>query len=194
MSEQQNTLNRYYINVRKIWEKPTVKRFSTTTATLSLVAFFLLVALKPTIETIFTLNKKIADSREIETQMSKKIADLNQAYSTYQAVQADLPLLDEYYPTDPQAEQVIKILESNSKNSGMEDINYTLSAYQFQKGTGQIGLEYSGANSFLNSLNFLQNLIDARRLIVLTNIRVNKIRDSAKININVGGNIYYEKK
>lgn len=194
MSEQQNTLNRYYINVRKIWEKPTVKRFSTTTATLSLVAFFLLVALKPTIETIFTLNKKIADSREIETQMSKKIADLNLAYSTYQTIQADLPLLDEYYPTDPQAEQVIKILESNSKNSGMEDINFTLSAYQFQKGTGQIGLEYSGANSFLNSFNFLQNLIDARRLIVLTNIRVNTIRDSTKININVGGNIYYEKK
>lgn len=192
MSEQVNVVDRYYVSVKKIWEKPTVKRFSTATATLSLVAFFLLVALKPTIETIFTLNKKISDEREIESMMTKKIADLNTAFNTYQQIQPDLPLLDQYYPKTAEAKNLIAILSQNSTTSNMSDLSYTFSPYTIASGSGQIQINFNGQNKYLNVINFLDNIINARRLIVLTGVSMSQGKTGDKLNVTINTNAYYE--
>lgn len=193
MSEQLDTLSRYYVNVKKVWDKPTVKRFSTATATLALVAFFLLVALKPTIETIFTLNKKIADATETEVLMTKKIADIGLAINQYQKIQADLPLLNEYYPKSAEAGKIVEILNQNTKVSGMDTPSYSFSQYQLKGGKGQFSISYNSSNTYPSALNFLQNLMDVRRLIVLTGLNISEEKNSSKLNVLINSEAYYEK-
>jgi hypothetical protein len=188
------TFNRYFIDVKKVWDKPTVRQFSATTATLFLIAFFLFVALKPTVETIFTLNKKIQDLQDIEQLMTKKISDINLAINTYQTIQPDLSLLDEYYPPNPNTAQVVKILETNSKKSGIPDPNFNLSSYQLQGGKGLFNLTFTVDNSYPNILNFMKNLDNAKRLINITGFSFTQTKDKDRVGLSLNSDVYYEKR
>jgi Tfp pilus assembly protein PilO len=197
--EPQN-FNRYYVSVRKVWDKPSVRRFSEATATLFLIAFFLFVALKPTIETIFTLNKKISDARETEAQMTKKIADINTAMSLFQSIEADLPLLEESIPSGAKAEDVIDIINQNLNKTHLDKPTYSLGSYSLGKDPIKSNeaatyiANVTAGGSYLNIMNFIQNFSDAKRLIVPSNITLGKTKEESVINFVIRGPVYYEKK
>lgn len=192
--EQLQKVNKYYINIKKIWDKPVTKQFSSTLATLFLIAFFLFFALKPTIETIFTLNKKIADAREVEKLLTQKINNINSAYNTYQEIQTDIPLLNEYLPLTPETSNIDRILLSNSQTSEMHDLSYSLGKYEPIGGNGVIEMEYLAKSDFSHAFNFLENIYNARRLFSLNKISINKSQDSNMLDLSIAGNVYYEKK
>jgi hypothetical protein len=194
MNEETKSWNRYFIQIKKVWEKPTVRKFSAATATLMAIAFFLLVALKPTIETIFSLNKKIQDLSEIEQMMTKKIGDINLAINTYQQVQNDLPAIETYYPKNPEAEKVIAILETNSKKSGVAKPNFTISSYPFSGGKGLYSFTFSTENSYPNILNFIQNIHDSNRLINIMGFSLGELKDKGNISLSINSDVYYEKR
>lgn len=192
--------NRYYISIRKVWDKPSVRRFSEATATLFLIAFFLFVALKPTIETIFTLNKKISDARETEAQMTKKIADMNIAMSRFQSIETDLPLLEESIPSGAKAEAVIDMINQNLNKSHMQAPSYSLGSYSLGKDpvknsdASTYTTNVSAIGSYPNIMNFIQNYSNAKRLIVPDNITLGKTKEENVVNFVIRGPVYYEKK
>lgn len=191
--EQASSFNRYYVKIIKIWERPTVKRFSAVGATLFLIAFFILVALKPTIETILTLNKKIQDARETETQMTNKINNINSAINTYQQHQADIVLLDEYLPDSPSAEKIIDIINAGLQKSSINKSNYTLSSFPLIGTNGKITITIGASNEYPNILNMLSNLYASKRLITLDTLSIFKSKDESTLDFSITGNSYYEK-
>jgi hypothetical protein len=194
MSEEQKQLDRYFIKIRKIWETPTLRKFSTTTATLALIGFFLFVALKPTVETIFTLNKKIQDLTEVEQLMTKKISDINQAIGTYQQIQTVIPILEEYYPQEANAKQIIEILETNAQKSGLANPNFNISSYQLSGGLGLFSMTFNTENAFPNVMNFLENIDRSRRLINIMSFSINELKEKNGVGVTLGTDIYYEKR
>ena len=192
--------NRYYISIRKVWETPSVRRFSEATATLFLIAFFLFVALKPTIETIFTLNKKITDARDTEIQMTKKIADINTAMSLFQSIETDLPLLEESIPTAAEANVLIDIINQNLSKNRMDKPSYDLGSYSLGKDpiknneTVTYNINISANGSYPNIINFIQNFSNAKRIIAPDNITLSKTKTDNVVNFMINGPVYYEKK
>lgn len=192
--------NRYYVSIRKVWDKPMVRRFSEATATLFLIAFFLLVALKPTIETIFTLNKKISDARETESAMTKKIADINTAMALFQSVEADLARLDESIPSEAKANVIINIINQNINKTHMDSASYTLGSYSLGKdpvksiGPSKYSVNITTNGNYPNLVSFLQNFAAAKRIITPENIAISKSKDEKILNIVINSNTYYEKK
>lgn len=186
MDNQQNSFYRYYNAARKTWDIPQVKTFSTAAATLFLIAFFSLAALKPTIETISTLHRKIADARQTEEAMTKKIADLNTAFSQYSLIAQDIPLIWNYLPDHPANKNAVDILTANATNSGLRK-NYSYSLSEHPLDIGQTTAENTprimgkspvAINVSFNAeqadsqalLNFLDNLLSAQRLFAANSI------------------------
>ena len=206
MADNQS-FNRYYIQIKKVWERPTVRKFSEATATLFLIAFFLLAALKPTIETIFTLNKKIADARGTEVVMTKKIADINLAQSLYQQIESDLPLVDEYFPPEAKAQALVNIMGQNVKSSGINTagMSFDLSSYYYINATAsavaaaknepnKITFNFGAKSDYENIWNFLNNLTQAKRLILLDRISLSKLGSEKAIDFSLNSKVLYEKK
>jgi len=188
-----NSFSRYYIQVRKIWDKPTVRQFSQMTATLFLIAFFLLFALKPTIETIFELNKKIDDAKITESEMTSKITNLNAAINIFQKISPDLPLLDQYYPSSPQAKQIIDIVNIDAEKTGMQTKNYSIGEYKESDIKGQIAIRFSSSNNYISTMAFVDNLINSKRLIVLDSLNISESKEKGQLEISINGNTFYEK-
>lgn len=192
--------NRYYISLRKVWEKPAVRRFSEVTATLFLIAFFLLVALKPTVETIFTLNKKITDAQQTEAEMTKKIADINTAMALFQSIEADLSLLDESIPSEAEADTLVDVVNQNLTKTRMGKSSYVLGTYSLGKnpvktaGPAKYSVRIISSGNYPNIINFLQNFAASKRIIAPENITISKSRDEKILNFAVDSYTYYEKK
>lgn len=187
------SFNRYYVTIVKIWERPTVKKFSTLAATLFLIAFFILVALKPTVETIFTLNRKIQDAKETETQMTAKIGAINQAINTYEKYKDDIARLNEYLPNSPESGKIINVLNVDIQKSHLDGAEYNLSSFPIEGESGKISISINSTSQYQNIFNLMSNLLESKRLIAVSSLTVSKSKDGSTLNFSVGGNSYYEK-
>ena len=74
------------------------------------LAFFTIFAIRPTLTSFFNLRKQISDSQEVNKQLDSKINMLLAAQQTYQDYQAEIELLDQALPKDPQFAQLIQKL------------------------------------------------------------------------------------
>jgi Tfp pilus assembly protein PilO len=192
--EQTTNFNRYYVRIVKIWERPTIRRFSAAGATLFLIAFFILAALKPTIETILTLNKKITDARDTEAQMTSKIAAINEAINTYQNYKNDIAILDGYLPDSPNADKLINMLNTDLQKSSINNGTYTLSSFTLATESGKISINLSATNEYPNIVNLLTNLVNANQLVTLNSLSIFKSKNDSTLDFSVTGKSYYEKK
>lgn len=188
-----SSFNRYYVTIVKIWERPTVRKFSTLAATLFLIAFFILVALKPTIETIFTLNKKIQDAKDTEMQMTTKIGAINQAINTSEKYKEDILRLNEYLPDTPESEKIISILNTNIQKSSIDKAGYSLSSFPIYGENGQITISLNSSNQYQNILNLMSNLFQSKRLITINSLSISKSKDEKTLDFSINANSYYEK-
>ena len=87
--------------------------------TIGLVVFLALFAIKPTLLTMSDLVKEIEDKKELETQLSKKVAALGSAQTLYLQVEDRLPVLDAALPSRPETITVLKIVEKIATDTGV---------------------------------------------------------------------------
>lgn len=186
--------DRYFVRIKKSWDKPEVRTFSAATATLFLIAFFLFIALKPTVETIFLLNKKIADARVTEKLMTEKIQALNIGLSTYSQIESDIPRVDNYLPQEPKVDEIIEILLANFQKSKMASSDFSIPGYKLEGATEELSVKNSGKAPFNNVMLFMQNLLSANRIFSIDNVTLGKSEKENGVDFNFDSKIYYEKK
>ncbi len=75
------------------------------------VLFFAIFAIRPTLLTMSDLIKELEDKRELDQQLSQKIAALSTVQATYLGSQNRLGVLDEAIPPTPQFIYSLKLLE-----------------------------------------------------------------------------------
>src|SRR6478672_554325 len=76
----------------------------------TLVTSILLIvfALRPAILTVIDLNLKLATAKQTTKQLTNKIDQLSQAQRNYEAVRADLPVIDAAFPKNPELTDFVK--------------------------------------------------------------------------------------
>lgn len=77
---------RYFTFILPIRNIPFVKNYGPTTVTTLVMIIFILFAIKPTVESIIVLQKKVADANKILTQIDQKTKDLNLAKQNYESL------------------------------------------------------------------------------------------------------------
>jgi len=75
------------------------------------VIFFAVFAIRPTLVTMSDLVKELEGKRELDTQLSQKIASLATVQTQYQTAQDQIKVLDEALPSSPEMIKTLKIIE-----------------------------------------------------------------------------------
>lgn len=93
---------RYYQSIEQVAAKPQTRVYTTAIFSFLAISLFGWYAIRPTIQTILSLQKEIEDNRLVNVQMEEKIGKLIEAHAIYQGIQDDLPYVTQALPPAPE--------------------------------------------------------------------------------------------
>lgn len=190
---------RYYTYIKPILQNPIVKTYGTPTFTIFAIAVFIIFAIKPTLETISVLQKKLQDSDEILARVNKKTQDLSQGRQNYLAIDHTVKeKINTAVPNKLLLQSLVDSLEQAALTN-----QASISALQIQPVTVSeatnsatfkletIGFTFNAEGSFTNLIRVIEAIQESPRLILVDSLIFNKAVDSSTIVISVSGKAYY---
>jgi len=168
-------------------------------STFFLISFFIIVAIKPAVNTIFSLQGEIQSKKILTKQMKGKITNVITAQEIFSQVQKNYLLVESSLPNSPHyahaANQILKT--ASASGVGIEKIPFNLSPGKDESlgdNVKQFSHTFSLNSPFQNLLNFINNLSNNRRIFKINNIRLSTQEEStssAEINLNMEVNTFY---
>lgn len=186
---------RYYRAMEEIVKRPKANAYTTAIFSFLAVSLFGWYAVRPTLQTILTLRREIADNTKISARMEDKITKLIEVQASYQSVQDDLPLLDQAVPSIPDAIGVVSQLKNLAQVNSASVSSITVSSVPIigkpsestESGVQQdaqskkilnvpIAMIITGSYPALRS--FVDGLITLRRIVTIDTITLNLDTDT----------------
>ncbi|MBI4099565.1 type 4a pilus biogenesis protein PilO [Candidatus Microgenomates bacterium] len=194
--------SRYYIYIEPVVADPLIRSYFSLVASLLLVAFFLIFALSPTINTILILNKKIGEETKISTALTQKLIDLSTAQENYSQIQSSLPILLTALPKTPTPQTILSGVVSSASSSGLtvtglafHDLTITEEGNASTPTVNDLGvvnvefsLSVTGSNETVR--NFLGRLEKLPRQIHISNLAVFS-DEKGNVSANFSAAAYY---
>ncbi len=196
---------RYYTYIEPIITDPVIRSYFSLAASLLLVAFLIVFALSPTINTIVSLRNQIDGQNQIIHNLENKTKDLITAKENYTQVERLIPALLVALPDQPAPQTIVSgVIQAASSsavtlgNVQFQNINLTadLPADTTQSPQGSLSglltVDFSlGAQGSLAQLHsFLEELENTVRYVRIQHVGINISQDN-KISANVNGIGFY---
>lgn len=190
---------RYFTYIEPVIKLPFVKTYGKAILTLITLLIFIIFAIKPTIETILVLQKKLDNSKIVLEKLNKKTEDLSVARKNYQNIDSNIKIsIQKAVPVSTKLETIISSLEEIAKIH-----QATISALQFQPTilekdsltgkTEEISFTYNAEGSFNNLIQMLQDFRKSQRLLSIKSLALNKVEGKPTILMSITGKGYYLK-
>lgn len=201
MRSESNIYSRYFTYIKPVTRIPIIRTYGSTIFTLITIAIFILFAIKPTVETILVLQKKLENSNEVLQKVTQKSKDLTLAKQNYQNLdQSAKDRIARIIPDNVNLKSLLGDLEQIAKRN-----EASISAIQIQplivatKKTDTLGtlseisftFNVEGKYSQLTSL--LQDIKSSSRLISIENLSLTKLSEGAGLVMSITGKAYYLK-
>lgn len=192
---------RYYTYIEPVIKAPFVKSYGFPILTIVAVAIFAVFAIKPTVETIVSLQKDLANQEEILAKATKKSGDLSAAVTNYRAIENQkLASIQTSIPDNPKVQSIISSLEGAAKVPQasisaiqFQPISYIKSQDLAKMGLSEVQFTYNIEGTFDSLKRVLQNLGTSQRLITIDIITINKLEGGKGLLMSVVGKAYYLK-
>lgn len=201
MKSQNQLYSRYFTYIKPISKLPIVKTYGSTIFTLFIITIFIFFAIKPTVETILILQKKLSDTSQVLEKVNKKANDLSQGKENYDKL-------------DPQIRT--KIIQNIPNNIELRSITQTLeqtalthqasvSALQIQPiviepkvsnivgSLTEIDFTFNIEGDYKNLIAALQDLSASSRLISVDSLSLSKVSVGSELIMSITGKAYYLK-
>lgn len=193
--------SRYFTYIKPVARLPIVRTYGATIFTIFAITIFIFFAIKPTVETILVLQKRLETSSEVLEKINKKANDLSSAKQNYQNLDQDIKdQIQTAIPDSVNLKSVIQTLEQAAQKN-----EASVSALQVQpllietkKGnlTGsltEITFTFNIEGSYHNLISLLQDLKSSVRLISIDNLSLNKVSEEGGLVMSISGKAYYLK-
>ena len=201
MRSQSQIYSRYFTYVKSFTKIPVVRTYGSTIFTLIMSVVFILFAIKPTVETILVLQKKLADSNQTLEKLIQKGNDLSLARQNYENLgQSSLSKLSSAIPDKPDLKSITQALEGTSQK-----YNASISALQIEPqvfessnpealGTiAEIGFTFNTTGTYQNLISLLQDIYISSRLISIDNLSLSQLSEGSGLTMSITGKVYYLK-
>lgn len=171
--------DRYYQQIKTWGKQPKTQISGMITLSIFTVAFFLSMAILPTLKTIAGLKKEISDQQEVETKLAKKMAGLKTAEVNYTEVINDLKLINQVLPEKEELERLAWQIQWLARQTGVE-INtgsfgeFNLAGQAAKPDQTELSAELTIKGSYQQIRDFLQGLTKIDRLITVQEVNFNK--------------------
>ncbi len=194
--------SRYFSYIKPITRLPIIKNYAPTIFTLLTATLLVFFAIKPTLETILVLQKKLADSNEILQKIDKKTRDLSLGKENYYNLDPSIKnKISQAIPDTVNLKSIISLLEQSARLN-----DASISALQIQpividtkKAEGIIGemrevsFIFNAEGNYNNLTSLLQNLKTSSRLVSIDSLSISRANDSKSLIISLSGKAYYLK-
>ena len=166
------------------------------------VAFFIFFAIRPTLETIVTLQKKIKDQQSVNVKLDTKLVQLVQAQDQLALYADDLPKINRAVPNEVETRRVAAMIEGLANEN-----NVWISAIDIQgypvwgvretgKGDKFVTFSVTAGGTQTDLISFLGQLENLERAIGLTQVSFSKPTGTDKglypLTVLAKGTMYYQ--
>ena len=199
----------YARDLRRYYRLPATQVSLTVVLSLLVVAIFVTFALRPTLTTIFSLQKTIKDSEKTLEQLEVKTANLQQAANQWEIVKLKTDILNKsitnqnagYYPFISQLEALASAtgVQLQTENLGSTLLfSRIVTPFAAKKGQGVVAMPvvikvtgtYPGLRDFLTRLTSMERLIGVESLMI--GRESNSQKDvTPQVSLTINGSIYY---
>jgi Tfp pilus assembly protein PilO len=165
------------------------------------VLFFAIFAIRPTLQTMSELIKEIEDKRVLDEQLGQKIASLSTAQSQYQLYSQQFYLLDEALPKTAQLNHSLQVVEKIASDNGLviQSINTSSVPEELVEATAltanreTLTFNVDVAGDYLNIRQFIEDLINSRRLMIVDQVSfsMGSSRNQRNLNAIIRVNLPY---
>lgn len=199
---------RYYLtNLKELGKRKDVGSFAELTATLFVISFFILFAIRPTFIIISGLMKEIKEKEEISNQLQQKVVALRMAQEEYSKNMSRLYLVDQALPEKPDFPLLIFAVEQEARSANAQMISFSITKIGIK--TNQVSksktakVPFFDFNSTLtgdyqNLKEFLGKMENLRRVIEIDSINFTKTKktekEASKIKLSITGKVNFQPK
>ncbi len=193
--------SRYFTYIKPVTKLPIVKTYGSTIFTLLVITFFIFYAIKPTVETILVLQKKLDNSSKVLEKVTQKANNLSQGKANFENLDPNLKSkLQRLIPDTVSLKSIIQSLEQTAKIH-----EASVSALQIQplviesKVTDKLGalseitFTFNADGQYSNLIAILQELKSSARLISIDKLSFSKLSEGTGLVMSVSGKAYYIK-
>lgn len=193
--------SRYFTYIKPIAKHSIVRTYGSTIFTLLIMIIFIIYAIKPTIETILVLQKKLANSTEVLEKINQKAENLSKGKQNYDNLDSGIKTkIQAAIPDTVGLKSVIQTLEQTA-------IKYeaSVSALQIQPqvleiktedkiGTvSEISFIFNAEGQYQQLISILQDLKASDRLISIDNLSLSKLSEGEGLIMSLSGKAFFLK-
>lgn len=196
-------------NFRRFSKTPEAHSFAWLSLTIFVISFFLIVAIKPTLVTVASLNRERKEKEEANQKLEAKIKNLIVAQDEFVKNSENIFLLDEALPKNSQFSYLAYFFEENAQSFQLninsltfEKINPSVAwpnkTLVFPLSFFNFSLSLSG--DFPNLKNYIDRLEFFRRIIKIDSVAFRQVKSKKqeeeteeKISVNISGKVFFEK-
>lgn len=196
-----STYSRYFKYIKPVSNSPIVKTYGSIIFTLITVIIFIFFAIKPTIETIVVLQKKIDNAKTTLAAINKKANDLSKAKDNYQKIdQFLIGKIQTAIPNNVGLNSLVTTLEQTAIKH-----EATISAIQIEPLTvapmnqntigtlAEINFTFNSEGSYDNILAMLSDFKNSGRVLSVNRVSITSSGATSDLIMSITGKSYYLK-
>ncbi len=171
---------RYYQNVEPELAKPANRAYTAIIFSFLAVSLFGWYAIRPTMQTIFSLKRETTDKIDINKKMEDKISALIEAQAAYQEVESKIPIINQAIPTDSDAVSLMNQLRTLASETNVTVVGAALPALPLTHESptktsaplklADFTVSISISGPYTNIKNFLVGILNMRRITEIQNM------------------------
>ena len=201
MKSESTLYSRYFTYIRPVTKLPIIKNYGSTIFSLLTISILVLFAIKPTVETILVLQKKLADEDEVLQKITQKANNLSLGKTNYDNLDQNIKdKLSAAIPNTVSLKSVVQTLEQTAKIH-----EASVSALQIQplvidtktdnrtKILSEIPFTFNTEGDYKNLVVLLQDLKTTNRLISIKSLSLSRVSDGKTLIMSLSGKAYYLK-
>ncbi len=201
MKPNSSIYSRYFTYIKPVTKLPIVKTYGTTIFTLIVIIIFIFFAIKPTVETILVLQKKLTETSDVLDKVNKKAEDLSLGKQNYDNLDNDIKT--RIFSSIPDTVQLKSVTQTLEQTANLHEAS--VSALQIQPividtksnnivGTlAEVDFTFNVEGGYANLIALLQDLKISSRLISVDNLSLSKLSDGSGLIMSITGKAYYIK-
>ncbi len=201
MNNRSAFYSRYFTYIKPLTRLPIVKNYGSTIFSLLIITTLVYFAIKPTVETILILQKKIADADAVLQKVTQKAENLSQGKKNYDNLDQNIKdKISAAIPDSINLKPLLQTFEQAARNH-----EASVSALQIQpltldtKTTDKLGLltevkfTFNAEGSYNNLTALLQDLKVSKRLVSIDSLSLSKTSDGKTLILSLSGKAFYLK-
>ena len=186
-------LNTYQRWRRTYYKRKDVRVYTNSILILASFSILVLLAIQPTIKTIFSLRQKIKANQELVERMDRKIKLLNKLEDAYLEVIDYLPVVKDVFPQEISGAYLGRIIKVYAYKHNLKLNSLSLSGYKWpfkakakdKKGQIRFNASVVLSGDYQDIIEFMKEIESLRLVIKIDSVNLKAFKNEAVLTANI---------